>query len=503
MTMAATSVLSAARFAVRFSDCRTRLVAGLALAFELASPLATAGTVTSCDDGPNAAQIPGTLRYEIANAPEGGTVVIDPQGFCLLPKFTGSVITLETGAITITQNSLTIQGPANGLTIAPDKYGIYNDAEPIHDRVFNHQGNGLLTLKDMTLTQGDYYMSPTLHNFGGCLYSKGSLYLQRVTVTDCQVRATATASSNAFAYGGAVYALGNVVITSSTISGSKARNLPPIDPVFHNEYARCGGLDVLGYLTMTDSTIAGNYAKAPITSGGGACVFGGAKIIRSTISGNTLATGNGQVRHATAGGIYVSGSGLTMTDSTISGNRSSDVAGGILSVTHASISGSTIAFNSSGTHDDPSLPPAAAGLTLYSKANRIDLMVNTIIANNVSGPAGSQSADDLYVTMLPEATVTIAGATDLVLGNMEGNVALPGGSISGQCPLLGPLRANGGPTKTHALLSGSPAIDAGVSTPLNVDQRGLPRESPSGHPDIGAYEVQQDDVILDTGFDGC
>jgi hypothetical protein len=56
-------------------------------------------------------------------------------------------------------------------------------------------------------------------------------------------------------------------------------------------------------------------------------------------------------------------------------------------------------------------------------------------------------------------------------------------------PLLGALADNGGPTLTHALLPGSPAIDAGVAVPgVTTDQRGVSR--PQGiAPDIGAFEV--------------
>ena len=66
-------------------------------------------------------------------------------------------------------------------------------------------------------------------------------------------------------------------------------------------------------------------------------------------------------------------------------------------------------------------------------------------------------------------------------------------------PLLGPLADNGGPTKTHALLEGSPAIDQGNSFGESTDQRGLPRPSDFvGIPnasggdgsDIGAFELQ-------------
>jgi hypothetical protein len=69
-------------------------------------------------------------------------------------------------------------------------------------------------------------------------------------------------------------------------------------------------------------------------------------------------------------------------------------------------------------------------------------------------------------------------------------------------PLLGPLQNNGGPTQTQALLSGSPAIDAGNPSGctdgnghlLKTDQRGMPRHDPEDTRgcDIGAYESQRD-----------
>jgi hypothetical protein len=69
------------------------------------------------------------------------------------------------------------------------------------------------------------------------------------------------------------------------------------------------------------------------------------------------------------------------------------------------------------------------------------------------------------------------------------------GNIYGSDPLLGPLQDNGGPTRTHALLPGSPAIDAGSSGGLTTDQRGVPRPyDVPGVPnvadgsDIGAFE---------------
>ena len=60
------------------------------------------------------------------------------------------------------------------------------------------------------------------------------------------------------------------------------------------------------------------------------------------------------------------------------------------------------------------------------------------------------------------------------------------GSWSNTNPKLGVLANNGGPTRTMALLSGSPAINAGSSPAPAVDQRGVKR---GAKPDIGAFEV--------------
>jgi len=72
------------------------------------------------------------------------------------------------------------------------------------------------------------------------------------------------------------------------------------------------------------------------------------------------------------------------------------------------------------------------------------------------------------------------------------------------CPLLGPLRNNGGPTRTQALLSTSPAIDAGLnSVPSAWDQRGVDYFRDFNATDIGAYEVQKNEIVFNGGFDAC
>src|SRR5207248_673068 len=69
---------------------------------------------------------------------------------------------------------------------------------------------------------------------------------------------------------------------------------------------------------------------------------------------------------------------------------------------------------------------------------------------------------------------------------------------------LGPLRANGGPTATHALLTGSPAIDAGsnaLAFGLITDQRGF-RRVVNGRVGVGAAELREDGVAEIVAGDG-
>jgi hypothetical protein len=77
-------------------------------------------------------------------------------------------------------------------------------------------------------------------------------------------------------------------------------------------------------------------------------------------------------------------------------------------------------------------------------------------------------------------------------------------SHSSTDPLIGPLADNGGPTHTHALLAGSPALDAGTCTDhlgstVTHDQRGVARPQALAC-DIGAFELEVAVEDLVTGL---
>lgn len=234
-----------------------------------------------------------------------------------------------------------------------------------------------------------------------------------------------------------------------------------------------------GVLTLAGVTVSGNTSGL---AGGGIANWGTLTVVNSTISGNSTQWSQG-------GGIAneVVGSTLFVTNSTITGNSTGGHGGGIYSSTVAVITNSTISGNS-----------ASEGAGIYS-GGALTLMSSTVSANGGVG-----------IVFGIEATVT----NTIVAGNawdecyvdrnveiVDGGYNIDGGTTCGfeaatsrssTDPKLGPLAYNGGPTKTHALLAGSPAIDAGTCTDhvgatVNTDQRGYPRPASTGC-DIGAFE---------------
>ena len=122
--------------------------------------------------------------------------------------------------------------------------------------------------------------------------------------------------------------------------------------------------------------------------------------------------------------------------------------------------------------------------------------LSSIIAKN-----RNQTGQNIDVTV--PAGKKITGSNNLIM--FTSATAATGVIATTADPLLAPLGDHGGSTRTHALLAGSPAIDAGKNTKgFPQDQRGagFAREIPTGKPDIGAYEKQAvDDEIFYDGFD--
>jgi len=368
--------------------------------------------------------------------------------------------------VILNDGSLTIEG--NGHTLSRD------GAAPAF-RFFMVLDDVSFAVNDLTLSNG--LVGSTCGSSGTGECDGGAMYFGTVGPND-NISNTAFLGNKADGSGGAIATGRNLIIKDSVFSGNGANN--------DNDTSGVGGAIVAGgsAMTVTNSTFADNHAQS-----GGAIYAFTVNLSNVAISGNTA----GQ----SAGGVFISESG-SIDKSLISGNTAGSVGGGImykgccseLLVTNTTISGnstrsyggalfasltdnirffnSTLSGNSAGS----------GGGGIFSDGSRLYLY-NTIIANSTGGDCQLDSAGITSSNSLIEDSG--ANACGLTNGS--------NGTIIGSDPNLAPLADNGGPTQTHALLSTSPAIDAGDDTVCPVtDQRGVTR--PQGaHCDIGAYEI--------------
>jgi CSLREA domain-containing protein len=255
-------------------------------------------------------------------------------------------------------------------------------------------------------------------------------------------------------FGGAIYNYsGSLEITNSTFSFNSAGLGAAINAGNKDPYT--GMTEGDSTLAIQNSTFFGNTAE---TVAGGLHVFSGtAIIIGSTFNNNTAEEGSGIVNIEGA---------VDVRSSTFYNNASSLEPGGVI----VNAGSGSLSVNNSTISDN-------VGGSLYNLLLGSLSLQNTILANSASG-----------VDCYNEGTLT-AAINNLIEVNGSGDFACGTPALADD-PLLGQLDDNGGPTQTLALLSGSPAIDAGDdNTCESTDQRGV--VLPQGaHCDIGAFEHQ-------------
>ena len=216
-------------------------------------------------------------------------------------------------------------------------------------------------------------------------------------------------------------------------------------------------------VTIVTSTVSGNTAGGISGSGGGIYNGGTLTIVNSTVSGNTAIKGAG-VHNGEAATT------VTITNSTLSGNAASAYGGACFNGGTLQIANSTLSGNSASI---------GGGILVFGP-----LQIGNTILNR--GDSGAN------IDSFGEVTVTSLGY-NLSSDDAGGHLTGSGDQINTD-PLLGPLQDNGGSTFTHALLPGSPAIDAGdpnFTPPPFVDQRGPGFDRVrNGRIDVGSFEVQ-------------
>lgn len=275
------------------------------------------------------------------------------------------------------------------------------------------------------------------------------------------VGATNSNSGGAIQTNGGNLTLSNSIVTGNTTSGSAGgvRNsgtgsvLTIINCVFSNNTAGSSGGALQNFststITISNSAFIGNTSGG--STGGGAMQLNGmARITNSTFSGNNAPGGGG-------GAIQSNGSLLLLTNVTISGNTSTNNGGGL---------------------------------------HRGTTNVNGFIRNSIiSGNNGAAASPDVT-----NSAGGLASQGNNIIGIVGTSTGWIASDLQNTNPLLSPLGNHGGSGMTFALLSGSPAINAGQNCVVDLscaannppaavttDQRGATRPTDK-IVDIGAFE---------------
>lgn len=284
-----------------------------------------------------------------------------------------------------------------------------------------------------------------------------------------------------------------------------------IHRVFHNHI---GNRAVISDLTLTGGKMVGPFGdNSPIlkySGGGGAWNTGHLTLQRVTVDGNTADFG---------GGVFNDpASTATFEASTISNNTSGE-AGGVRCDNVCTFVNSTVSGNVVVDPHDPTRFGSLAGTGGGVDVRGIGAVtfVNSTVVNNTALDGGGLNAAPAYLDTIPDPTIpygtpvylkntiVAANTSTRTAGNCRVQFAhlwSRGGNVSddtscnlteptdapGTAPQIGLLADNGGPTDTHALLTGSPAVDNGVLVGCpSIDQRGVSRpQGPSC--DTGSYE---------------
>jgi hypothetical protein len=479
----------------------TGSAAALLTAFAGSAGASTTITVDSNGDGIAVAAnctdlTPGncTLRDAALAAIDGDTINFDASV---------SLITLTAGTVETT--AVNIIGPgASSLTITTTAAaGLYD--------LFSVEGNGDAIISGLTVTKnriktnndGKFTLdgvtvSGSTGAYGGALYAANDGELEIIDSTFENNTATAD--------GGAVYIYND---NDATISGSTFTNNETLydggaiygQLVYDVTIVDCsitgnsagddgGGLSFYqenpAVLSITDTTIDANDAG---NNGGGLNVEADGPLIvnitNSTVSNNTAEA---------SAGILFNDPAITATinNSTISANSALYGGGGVYvnSGSSLTVNQSTISANSSAS---TSLDTGGGGIALGDNTSVVTLS-GSIVSGNSSGVAGA--ADFGLYSSLASDTASIT-ATNSLIGAVDSRITVNGtNNVSSTSPMLSALANNGGTTKTMALLTGSPAIDAGPNpvatfTGNQFDQRGAGyARVVGGLVDIGAFELQ-------------
>ena len=446
-----------------------------------------------------------SLREAIISA-NGGTAGDCPNGGA------ADVITLSgsnyklTGVHLNVQSSVTIEG--NGATISAGSGA----------RVFSVSAGASLTLNNLTVSGG----TATL---GGGILNAGTLNLNKVTVSDNTAsesggglhnEGTVTIRDSKFLRnealgldGGGLHSNdGTIAIFSSEFADNTAeRNgggigtrftdvtMHPGTRIVRNTTGFSGGgfSNILGHYEVRGAVVGGSAADGNRAQYGGGVDTAGSDYTATLILRESTVSHN--VAEFAGGGFYTFEDTVVIENSLIANNRSTEVGGAIFNDRNdLTVENSTF----SGNHSN-----LLGGAIFGFEDRRIDLFNVTITGNSAPSGGGIDTSSGLDALIINTIIAGNSGG-DCIGGFDSGSIHNlagpscdldPSNNVVTENAGLGALANNGGPTLTHALLGGSPAVNAGDNaTCQNItkpnDQRGAGfARIVDNICDIGAFEA--------------
>ena len=467
----------------------------------LASAVKSGGIVTfSCGASP--LTIPLTAQIDLPDTlpiviDGGNTVTLDGGGKTRIFSFNHD--NSRTQNVTVTLQNLTLQnGHATGTPIPTPPTNEPNASTG----TMTDGGGGAIFIRDGKLLVVNVLFlnnacAPTGPDVGG-----GAIYaLQSLGVTVVGSRFVGNNGSNGGSIGGLFAAPLGVV--NSTFTGSKATGFGGNGMAAYQE-----GSGGLGGAFYEDGTAPGDVVFCGDTvTGSSSTSLGGAwfrvneanvgttTVDRCTFDGNSsrgTETPSGSNGTGGGGGLYLEGTNVTVTASTISHNTT-DGSGGGLRVEGQTLTliNSTLAANTSAGLGAGLFLDATATITNVTFAGNRVPTGGGYFSAAIASPAGSTATIDNTVfsanttgdayNPMTCASKVFGGTDDVQWPQKRATSPNPADTActSGTTfadPLLGALANNGGPTLTYLPAAGSPAIGKGASCPA-TDQRGQPRKA--------------------------
>jgi hypothetical protein len=430
------------------------VVSGAVLFLAPGSTHAATRTVTNCNNSGS-----GSLRAAAALALSGDTID--------LSRLSCTRITLASEVL-LPQSDIRLLGR--------DRFALTLHGDHV-TRVLHHTGSGTLSVERLSVSYG---VVTGERVSGGCIESTGNVTLRQSRAHHCL--ADANTGAVPVALGGAIHATGFVLLDRSSVFENQARAIAEADgggvdsgsrttllhsQVYNNSADLGGGVLAENGFRMVYSILQGNLASE---EGGGAYAQGNVEVTKSTVSGNQSNDSGGGIAFHQGSVINAM---AVIADSTISGNTADRVSALAFVSTGGSIYNSTITANHETTTD-------TCWGAVYSSGLRMESTVAS--ANTCDAANGPRDLGDLA-----SQPAVVTGSHDLVGSS---SLSMPADTLFSDTPGLGPLALNGGPTRTHAVLSGSLLIDRGNNVLNRIyDQRGEPFARVRGPAaDIGAFE---------------